>query len=96
MENKEDKDTNCIFVGRKPLLSYVRAVEVQFTEKKAPEVVLRARGKSINQAVNLAEFMKREKEIVLKDIKIGSDIFKDKETNKESNVSSIEITLIKK
>jgi DNA-binding protein len=72
---------------------------MQFTTKGAKEVTVRARGKFIARAVDVAEvatkrFLK-EHNVVVKDIKINSEEFENKE-GKKVNVSTIDITLVKK
>jgi DNA-binding protein len=72
---------------------------MQFTTKGAREVIVRARGKFISRAVDVAEvatkrFLK-EHNIAVKDIKIDSEEFDNKE-GRRVNVSTIDITLAKK
>ena len=66
-------DDNAVFIGNKPFMNYVTGVVVQFTTKSAGEVIIKARGKFISRAVDIAEVvMKRflKDQIQLKDIKI--------------------------
>jgi len=106
-ENKIEKtekterkgDENVVFIGSKPFMNYVTGVVMQFTTKGSPEVIIKARGKFISRAVDVAEvatkrFLK-EHNIEVKDIKINSEEFENKE-GKRVNVSTIEITLTKK
>ena len=98
-ERTEGKDDNVIYVGNKPFMNYVTGVVIQFTAKGSNKVVIKARGKFISRAVDVAEvsmkkFLK-EHNIELKDIKINSEEFENKE-KKKVNVSTIEITLEKK
>ncbi len=92
------KDDNIIFVGSKPLMNYVTGIVMQFTAHNAPEVAVKARGKFISKAVDIAEVaMKRflENQVHLRDIKINSEEF----TNDEGRlvrVSTIELFLKKK
>ena len=89
---------NSIFVGDKPFMNYVTGVVMQFTTKGAKEVVIKARGKFISRAVDIAEIcVKRflKDKVIVKDIKIDSGEFKNKE-GKDVRVSTIEITLEKK
>ena len=86
---------NVIFVGGKPFMNYVTGVVMQFTTKNASEVIVKARGKFISRAVDIVEVaVKRflENQIVVKDIAIDSEEFKNKE-GKQVRVSTIEITL---
>lgn len=99
MEGKVRTDENIVFIGGKPFMNYVTAVVMQFTTKCAKEVVIKARGKFIARAVDVAEvatkrFLK-EHGIEVKDIKINSEEFDNKE-GRRVNVSTIDITLQKK
>jgi DNA-binding protein len=90
-------DDNSIFIGGKPFMSYVTGVVMQFTTKNAKEVLIKARGKFISRAVDVAEvackrFLKDQLEV--QDIKIDSEDFKNKE-GKDVRVSTIEILLKK-
>ncbi|MBW2982618.1 DNA-binding protein Alba [Candidatus Woesearchaeota archaeon] len=89
---------NSIFIGGKPFMNYVTAVVMQFTTKNAEEVILKARGKFISRAVDVAEVAAKrflEGNAGIKDIKIDSEEFTNKE-GKNVRVSTIEITLAKK
>ncbi len=91
-------DDNSIFIGGKPFMNYVTGVVMQFTTKGANEVLVKARGKFISRAVDVAEVScKRflEGSIEVKDIKIGSEEFENKE-GRQVRVSTIEIVLSKK
>ncbi|MFH0831885.1 MAG: DNA-binding protein Alba [archaeon] len=93
------EDTNTIFVGGKPFMNYVTGVVMQFTTKGAREVIVRARGKFISRAVDIAEvtakkFLK-EQGVFVKDIKIDSEEF-DNQEGRRVNVSTIDITLARK
>ncbi len=89
---------NSMFIGGKPFMNYVTGVVMQFTTKNADEVVVKARGKFISRAVDVAEVASKrfmEGTVGVKDIKIDSEGFTNKE-GKEVRVSTIEITLAKK
>ena len=91
-------DDNNIFIGGKPFMNYVTGVVMQFTTKNAPEVVVKARGKFISRAVDVAEVsVKRflEGQIEVRDIKINSEGFQNKE-GRDIRVSTIEIALARK
>lgn len=92
------EDSNIIFIGEKPFMNYVTGVVTQFKTKNQQEVIIKARGKFISRAVDVAEvsakkFLKEEN-IKVKDIKIDSQEFENKEGRKV-NVSTIDITLEK-
>ncbi len=86
-------DENVVYVGKKPTMNYVLAVVTQFNNG-AKSVVLKARGKSINKAVDISEIVRNRFISELKyEVTLGTE--KITSENRESNVSSIEITLKK-
>lgn len=84
-----------VFIGNKPFMNYVTGVVMQFNTG-VPKVTIKARGKHISRAVDVAEAAKNKfmKDIKVKDIKIGSEDFQGK-TGKMIKVSIIEIELIR-
>ena len=89
---------NSIFIGNKPFMNYVTGVVMQFTTKDAQEVIIKARGKFISRAVDIAELSSKRflnNTIEIKNIKIDSEDFKNTE-GRDIRVSTIDITLIKK
>ena len=59
-ETKEAIDvSNMVFVGKKGAMAYVLAVVTQFGEG-AKDVTLKARGKSISRAVDVAEIVRNK------------------------------------
>lgn len=95
---KERTETNEIFIGNKPFMKYVIATIIQIKSNNSSAI--KARGKFISRAVDVAEVVKKRlKEsdnIELgEEIKIGSEGFKNEE-GKNINVSTIEISLSKK
>ena len=98
MEGTDMSADNSIFIGGKPFMNYVTGVVMQFTTKNAGEVTVKARGKFISRAVDVAEVAAKRflKEAVgVKDIRIDSEEFENKE-GRQVRVSTIEITLTKK
>jgi DNA-binding protein len=93
MPGNETADENTIFVGNKPPMSYVLAVVTQFNGG-SKEVMIKARGRAISRAVDTAEITRNRfiKDAVVKDIIIGTESITNEE-GRNSNVSSIEITL---
>jgi len=90
-------EDNSIFVGEKPFMNYVTGVVIQFTTQGATEVIVKARGKFISRAVDVVEVVKNrflQGQVSVKDIKIASEEFKNKE-GKDVRVSTIDITLVK-
>ncbi len=99
MTEQEKQDDNVVYIGQKPFMNYVTSVVVQFTTQNKSEVTIKARGKLINRAVDVAEVVKRrfmkEQEVEVKDIQVGSEELESKD-GKKVNVSTIEIVLAKK
>jgi len=87
-------DENVIYIGQKPLMSYVLAVITQFNGNGSNGVILKARGRAISTAVDTAEVVRNRfmKDAKIKDIKIGTESVTNEE-GRASNVSSIEICL---
>ena len=91
------EDENSIYIGQKPFMNYVTSVVVQFTTKNADEVIVKARGKFIARAVDVAEVTTKrflDGKIRVKTINIDSEEFKNKE-DRDVRVSTIEIILEK-
>lgn len=89
---------NSIFIGNKPFMNYVTGVVMQFTTKDASEVTVKARGKFISRAVDVAEVASKrflDGAVGVKDIHINSEEFENKE-GRQIRVSTIEIVLTKK
>jgi DNA-binding protein len=89
----ENTGDNVIFVGKKVPMAYVLAVITQFNDGKK-EVVLRARGKAISRAVDVAEIVRNKffTDVKVKDVKIGTEEMTNQQGEKV-NVSTIEIVL---
>jgi DNA-binding protein len=96
-EKAAKKDENTIFVGNKPPMSYVLAVVTQFNMGGSDEVLIKARGRAISRAVDTAEIVRNRfvTDATIKEIKISTESVTNEE-GRTSNVSSIEISLIKK
>ena len=88
-------DENVVYIGNKPVMNYVLAVVTQMNTG-VPEVMLKARGRAISRAVDVAEIVRNR---FMTDLEIGSiDISTEEMTSREgsnSNVSAIEIQLCK-
>ena len=101
-ESKEAKrtetkriDDNVVYVGQKPTMSYVLAVITQFTGG-LKEVHLKARGRSISRAVDVAEIVRNRflENLKIQNIEIGTEE-REVEEGKKINVSTIDIKLLK-
>lgn len=89
---------NGVFVGMKPFMNYVTAVVMQFTTKNAESVVIKARGKFISRAVDIAEVATKrflDGQVGITGIATNSEEFKNRE-GRDVRVSTIEITLGRK
>lgn len=77
-------------------MSYVLACVTQFNEGR-PEIFLRARGRAISHAVDVAEIVKNKfvTDTEIRNVKIGTEQVSGDQGEK-LNVSSIEIVLGKK
>ncbi len=89
------REPNTILVGKKSVMAYVLAVVSQFNNG-SPFVKLKARGKIISRAVDVAEIVKHRfiPSLRPQEIKIGTEVLQS-EDGTHSNVSSIEINLVK-
>lgn len=83
---------NLIRVGKKPVMNYVMACVTLFNSG-INEIIIRARGKTITKAVDIAEMLRRSfiKDLIIKSIKVSSENIKRRE--EEFPISTIEIVL---
>ncbi len=85
---------NTVFVGKKPTMSYVLAVMTQFSDG-CSDVHLKARGRSISVAVDVAEAVRNKfMKDIRREVEIGTEEITDEKNNK-MNVSTIDIKLSK-
>ncbi len=86
-------DENTVLIGRKPTMNYVLAVVTQLNSG-VDDVVIKARGKSISRAVDVAEIVRNRfvQGTKIKDVKIDTESLA-REDGTSANVSSIEIYL---
>ncbi len=90
------KRSNEIFIGKKPLMTYVTATLVQLANE--PKVIIKARGKSIPRAVDVSQIIIKRMDTLgyqISDVKIGSETVQS-EDGKTRNVSTIEVTVARK
>ncbi|MCX9009735.1 MAG: DNA-binding protein Alba [Candidatus Methanoperedens sp.] len=87
-------ENNVVYIGNKPVMNYVLAVVKEFNNG-AKEVTVKARGKAISRAVDAVEVSKNRfvTDAKVNDIKIGTERMTSE--NGESNVSIIEIVMVK-
>ena len=89
-------EENVVFIGNKPVTAYVMACVTQFN-RDAEAIVLKARGRAISRAVDVAEVLRRrfmKDRVDITDIQIDTEQIETREGNL-SNVSAIEITITK-
>jgi len=89
-----DTKENVIFIGRKTAMNYVMAcfTVIQSGQK---ELIIKARGRAISRAVDVAEILKNrfmQNQINIKNITIGTETIESKDRGTFS-VSIIEITI---
>lgn len=88
-------DENTVYIGKKETMNYVMAVTTQFNDG-SDEVFIKARGRAISKAVDVAEITKNR---FLPDAEIKAIVTETEEMpigeeeGKTTNVSSIEITM---
>ena len=90
------KDSNTVFIGRKPTMNYVLAVMTIVNSSDSKEVTIKARGQAISTAVDVAEIVSRRfmKDLNVNKISIGTEEMPPREgESKSRNISTIEITL---
>jgi DNA-binding protein len=88
-------DDHVIYIGNKSVMNYVLAVVTQFNNGLSDEVLIKARGRAISRAVDIAEVVRNkfmQGLLDVKDIKMGTEQLVVGEGNK-MNLSSMEITL---
>lgn len=86
-------ESNTVYVGKKPTMNYVLAVVTHFNEG-TPEVVVKARGRSISRAVDVAEIVRSRfvPGSKVRDVRIATEKLTG-EDGHTASVSSIEIVL---
>ena len=95
----EDADTenrdNIVFIGRKETMSYVLAAVTQLNSG-SPDVILKARGKAISKAVDVAEIVRNKfiPDAVVESVDIDTEEVTG-EDGRNFRVSSIAIYLKK-
>jgi DNA-binding protein len=92
------REPGTIFIGKKPTMSYVLAIITGLSISDAKNITLKARGRSIVTAVDVAEVTRNRfiKDLKLKNIVIGTEEIPPREGESRSRmVSTIEITMAK-
>lgn len=88
-------EENTVFIGKKSPMNYVLAVVTVFNSG-SNEVIIKARGRAISKAVDVAEIVRNRfiSDAVLSDIHISTEEL-PREDGTKMNVSSIEIFMKK-
>jgi DNA-binding protein len=90
--------SDVVFIGNKPPMSYVTAVLTAMASGDINEVILKARGRAITTAVDVAEITVNRfmKDMTVTSVGIGTEELPAREGERKSrNVSIIEIKLTK-
>ena len=89
-------EPNIIYIGNKPVMAYVLAVITSFSAPNTQQVTLKARGRAITTAVDVAEITRRRfmKQLNVDGIAVGTEDL-PQEGGGTRAVSTIEITLKK-
>jgi len=97
MSTEEAPSESMVFIGKKPVMNYVVACLTSFNSG-AKKVLVKARGRAISRAVDTVELLRRSfaKDIEIESIEIGTEEIMRPEQQQKTNVSTIEITLVKK
>ena len=88
-------EENIVYIGNKPVMNYVLAVVTQMNSG-VTEVIIKARGRAISRAVDVAEIVRNRfiSDVDVKSIDISTEEIVGNEGT-SSNVSAIEIRLSK-
>ena len=95
--SKASKEQNVVYVGNKPPMNYVMAVITAFNMGDGTEVTLKARGRAISTAVDVAEITRTRflRDAKVHSIAIGTEEVTPREGGNPRNVSTMEINLQK-
>ena len=99
INKKLDGKSGSIFVGLEDPFLYFPDMMSYFSRDEIDEVHLKARGKSISNAVNVAEQFKnrfkKEIQVEVKNVEIGTEEVPRKDRKGKIRMSFIDITMIK-
>jgi len=87
-----------VFIGSKPPMNYVLAIITSLSASNAKEITLKARGRAITTAVDVAEITRNRfiKDLKVNNISIGTEEMPAREgENRSRMVSTMEIKLTK-
>lgn len=86
-------EESIVLIGRKPTMNYVLATTMPLNDGR--KVILKARGRAISKAVDVAEITRRRfvQEAAIDAIIVGTEEGKSSMDGRPRNVSTIEITI---
>ena len=89
-------DSNTVFVGKKPVMNYVLACITLF-QNGMNDVVIKARGRAISRAVDVAQILMKRfmNDLKVKNIAIDTEELKNEETGRVGSVSTTKKHLYK-
>ncbi len=95
MSEETKSPNNVIYIGQKPSMAYVLGVMTQLSSGQNP-VFVKARGRSISKAVDVAEIVRNKflKDTKVSNIEIGTEE-KALENGQKINISTISISISK-
>lgn len=85
-----------VFIGNKPAMSYVTAVLTNISSSNTERIILKARGRAITTAVDVAEIVRNRflKDFKVRDISIGTEEMPAREGGSKGRmVSAVEMIL---
>ncbi len=91
---RSDKKDNCVFIGQKTAMTYVMAC-LTVVQAGFKEITLKARGKAISRAVDVAEILRNrfmKDKVTVQSITTGTELLEREDRGKFS-VSTIDIVL---
>jgi len=88
-------EENTVYIGKKPTMNYVLAVVSQINAG-CSEICIKARGRAISRAVDVAEIVRNRfvQNLAYKEVRIATEQMSS-ENGSTANVSSIEIYMQK-
>jgi archaea-specific DNA-binding protein len=92
----EQRTGNIIFVGKKPVMSYVLAC-LTLLQNGTVDITLKARGRAISKAVDAAQILTKKfvPDVTVKSIELSTELVRSLDSGTSSDVSSMEIHLSK-
>ncbi len=99
MKSQEDlnmPEENTVYIGKKETMNYVMAVVTQFNNG-SDEVLIKARGRAISKAVDVAEITKNRfvPDSEIEEIITDTEEIPIDDGDKTTNVSSMELKMVR-